>query len=109
MRITKKDRKLIKKLAEQLPFQQIGNHEIVAISGYDLLLADHTEVEGEPIEKDKTYYLKNPVYRQIRHDKRMLTHFKNFGLTGLINYVKKFVEPTKQKEAENRLLQIWNQ
>lgn len=68
--------------------------------GEDLLLGGVKEVEGQPVDPEKEYYMTLPVRRTIDHKMRMKNAYSRAGKFGLITYLKPYVKPDKFGEVQ---------
>lgn len=90
--------KSITAIAENLAITMYTVKDRVEISGKDLLLGDTKEVEGEPVDPDKTYIMEMPMQIASNHKRRMKRAYKRGGVEGVINYLKPFTPSEKHEE-----------
>ena len=94
--MNKKTLKIISDIAEKMPPKQyMAAHENQRITGSEVLLSGIKEIKGHPIDPEKHYNLKVPVIRMVDHKSRMKKIYKNRGKTGIITYLRSFIQPNQ--------------
>ena len=93
----------IRAIAKILPVRQYEVNSRAKVSGEDLLLCGHKEVEGKAIEKDGEYVMPMPFYNEVNHYRRLKKAFTKNGLNGVKSYVARFV---KDKVELNNTLDV---
>ena len=93
--------KIISKIIEQLPtIIFVAAIEMRRVSGSDLILSNTHEVDGIPVNPEKTYRMRMPVQRDIDHKRRMKEIYKKRGKVGLITYLRPYIKPEKFGEVQ---------
>jgi hypothetical protein len=77
-------------IAEMLPADNYSTVIKEEIKGEDLLLCGQTEVEGKPIDPEKTYLFNNAFIHQMNHYRRLKRSFLRNGLNGIKNYLRPY-------------------
>lgn len=108
MKLSKNQKLLIKAIAEKIPNQKRVINSNTFISGEDLLLSGHTEVEGKEIDPEKDYIMNLPMYFECVHEKRIAKQAKKKGFEGVFNYVSRFLDNQDTSQLRNDLKVIWN-
>lgn len=75
-----------------LPVGNYATYESQEITGEDLLLTDTKEVDGKPIEPDKTYSFKSPVIHEKNHYRRLKRAYIKRGKEGIKAYLKIYMK-----------------
>lgn len=88
----------LRELAKKLPQTQYVVNDAVKISGEDLLLSGHKEVDGKEIDKDKEYFMTNPCYHESNHYLRLKKSYSKNGIQGVLDYSKQFIKKEKQRD-----------
>lgn len=93
--ITKKQRKLIKTLSEDINNiiakeqgspQMYATKEIVEMKGEDVVLSG---IESdEEINPDEEYLINMPMYHEVNHNRRLVRAFIKSGHDGVCHYLK---------------------
>lgn len=93
--------KFISKLSKQLPtIMFTAAIEMRRVSGSDLIQSNTYEVDGIPVDSEKTYRMRMPVQRDIDHKRRMKEIYKKRGKVGLITYLRPYIKPEKFGEVQ---------
>jgi len=85
------NQKRLRAIAGMLPPMSYETRETQSIKGEDLLLSGHKEVEGKPIEAEREYFMRVPVYNEANHYRRLKRAFQANGREGVKAYLRVFV------------------
>lgn len=80
-------------LAKKLPEHDLVRMDPTFISGKELRLTGYKDVNGQPIEDDKTYELPVPVLKKVDHRHKMRIAHLAEGMQGLYNYLGSYLKP----------------
>jgi hypothetical protein len=90
----KKQLKVLGLIAEKLPrVTYLASMERAEWTGEDALLAGTEEIDGKPVDPEKTYQVRVPLVRDWDHKRRMKEAYKREGRMGVIKYCRPFVRP----------------
>jgi len=86
--VTTNIEKLLKQLAGMLPQVTVYTKEIHLVKGAEILSwGTITQIDGVPINPDKTYRWHYPVITAANHFRRMKERYKKNGIEGIENYL----------------------
>lgn len=88
----------LRELANKFPQTQYVVNDAVKISGEDLLLSGHKEVEGKEIDKDKQYFMTNPCYHESNHYLRLKKSYAKSGVKGVLDYSVQFIKKESRED-----------
>lgn len=88
--------KKLRGIAKMLPKMQYAIKDKVKVTGGDLLLSGHTEVNGEKIEEKKVYFMSIPFYNETNHYRRLKRSYQKNGKEGVKQYIKPYSKNPKE-------------
>lgn len=106
-RITAEIEMKIRKLASSMPVDYFGSKSMDTISGSELLLSGHKQVEGEDINPDKQYLLPVPVYLMKNHERRLRRAYKGEGREGIIRVIMPYIRDEAKEAVRNEINRIF--
>ena len=109
---------LLNEIAGMLPQVQVSTYEVHKTKGSEILSWNTiTEIDGKPIEPERTYDYRYPVIMPANHHRRLRRRYKSKGIPGVRNYLEwvislqdenepipvlqSIVETLKEFDAEN--------
>lgn len=101
--MNKRHLKIINEIANVLPKTQYAAKDRRLVKGEDLILANQTEIDGEPVDPDKEYLMHLPMTIQVNHTNRIKKAFKRHGRAGVIQYVRPFIKPEMFGQVQLRI------
>lgn len=86
--VTKTIEPLLDRLAELLPKVTVGSNEKHYVKGSEILeWGTVTEIDGNPIDPEKTYLWRYPVITYANHFRRLKNSYKKKGIPGVQEYL----------------------
>ena len=99
-KIRKHQMKVLNNLGGILPKQQYEFKGLQKITGQDVILSGHKEIEGKEIELNKDYIMSMPFSNTANHKNRLKSVFRRNGISGVIKYMKPYVKKEKFGEVQ---------
>ena len=93
-------------LAKKLPEYDLVRMEKTYISGKELRLTGYKDVDGQPIDDEKTYALPVPVRKKVDHRHKLrLAHLAE-GMQGVYNYLGAYLKPEDLTKIRHTFMRI---
>ena len=93
-------------LASMLPYENYVSTTRERIKGSDLLLTGVKEVEGKPIDKEKTYLIHNPLLQEKNHKRRLFRAYRKSGFEGVEKYLARYVAKDRRSVLDKVMEQL---
>lgn len=93
-------------LACMLPHESYVSTTRERMKGSELLLTGVKEVEGKPIEKEKTYLIHNPLLQEKNHKRRLIRAYRKSGFEGVERYLARYVAKDRREVLDNVMKQL---
>lgn len=88
MQITKRIKKEIDEVADQLPTSYYEAEASCYATGQQLLAQGLTEFNGKPIEPKKQYWITEGFLFPVNHNRQLRKAYEQSGKEGIIEYLK---------------------
>jgi hypothetical protein len=107
MKAKKLEELLLRQLAGRIRPERYATQPRQKISGEDLLLSGHSEVDGQPIDPEETYLIRVPLILQVNHHRRLKRAMARSGVDGVIHYlIPKFVKAHEEERLRQTFKKI---